>query len=275
MGILCTMQERDSQKEELLSFPIQEYFEVSIDLLKLTSEERFEWLALHTLENEHKVLREPLGVPQISAEGKLHFLTGGPNSDVTMATNFDGTTIYTRELPMPRPKFAEIPEALGAISHWFDDLEKSKVTNEPTPNSLPVIAEVADVVYCMAHLTILDEPFAEQYRIYIDRISASLGMNTDDIVMIALLKYNFRHGKGFRQRDLEKEYTLISKLFEPENEKDTPRISYPTTEGMRQGFHVLSEISGMLNLRLKQLEQNYLWLHPSDKAQESLSSSVY
>ena len=134
----------------------------------MSEEEKFAWLATHSLSLEHKYLRVPHGLPQIRPESKIMFLTGGPKSDVTEAIDFKNHAIYSREHGSERPKFAEIPEALGAISAWFDRIAETKEQAIPSPSPALALGEVADVVYNLIHLTKLDKPFQDQYRMYLD-----------------------------------------------------------------------------------------------------------
>jgi hypothetical protein len=238
--------------------------ELRLNPLELTANDKFSWLATHALSLEHKYLREPNGLPQIRPESKIIFLTGGPKSDVTEGMDFEGHRIYSREMDFPRPKFAEIPEALGAISGWFDRIAENADQGLPSPSPALALGEVADVVYNLIHLTQIDKPFQDQYRQYIDLMAKASGLSLDELLFIAVVKYNYRLGQGGSRKDLHEEVQLTEQLLAPRSKDDTPLVRTPTQAEMKLLFHRMSEISTALTQRFDQLKQIYEWEHPPE-----------
>ncbi len=225
----------------------------------LTTSEKMDLLANLFLKLEHKHLREPHRVPQAKPEAKIMFLIGGPKSDVTEARDFDGNLIHTRHLNHPRPMFAEIPEALNSISHWFDMLAISKEPEGKLPSPVAPISEVSDVVYNISHLLTLDPNFYENYTVYLDRIADSLGFSLDQLLTVALYKYNFRLGQGKSQKNIIVENSMIENLMKQTQPDGKPFIPTPNETQFQQTFHTLSEVQSMLKTRLDQLRQADEW----------------
>jgi len=237
------------------------HYHVRIDAMTL--EEKLDWLSNHILKEEHRLLREPYNLPQVRAESKIMFLTGGPKSDVTEARDFEGNLIHTRHLDHPRPMFAEIPEAINSIHHWFDLNIQSKEQNIAPPSPVPPISEVADVVYNISHLLTLDPNFAENYTEYLTRISGSLGFSLDQLLTLAVYKYNFRLDQGKSQKNITIENNIIGKVLAQTGPDGKPAYSTPSESQFQKTFHTLSEVGVLLNTRLEQLRQDYEW--KSDK----------
>ena len=224
----------------------------------LTTSEKMDLLSNLFLRLEHKHLREPHRVPQAKPEAKIMFLIGGPKNDVTEARDFDGNLIHTRHLNHPRPMFAEIPEALNSISHWFDMLPTDE-TEGKLPSPVAPISEVSDVVYNVSHLLTLDPNFYENYTVYLDRIADSLGFSLDQLLTVALYKYNFRLGQGKTQKNILVENSMIESLMKQTQPDGSPLISTPNQTQFQQTFHTLSEVQSMLRTRLDQLRQTHEW----------------
>lgn len=227
----------------------------NIRIEALTTDEKLDLLSNFFLKLEHTYLRENHRKPQLPPEGKIMFLTGGPKRDVTEARDFDGNLIHTRHLEHPRPMFAEIPEALNAISHWFDQKE-----HDPT-NLSPVhpISEVADVVYNIAHLLTLDPNFYDNYRTYLQRIADSMDYTLDQLLTVTLYKYNFRLGQGKSQKDIQLENALLEHILKQQSADGKPRIPTPKETQFQRTYHTLAEVELLLNTRYDQLLQADKW----------------
>lgn len=246
---------------EFVSRRVPDYNELSyrVRIDAMTLNEKLDWLSTHILKEEQRLLREPYHITQLRPEGKIMFLTGGPKSDVREARDFEGNLIHTRHLDYPRPMFAEIPEALGAIHHWFDLNQLSREQNTAPPSPVSPISEVVDVVYNISHLLTLDPNFGENYTEYLTRISGSLGFSLDQLVTLTAYKYNFRLGQGKSQKNITVENTIIEKILAQTGPDGKPIYPTPTESQFQKTFHTLSEIQGLLNTRLEQLRQNYEW----------------
>lgn len=232
-------------------------YHVRIDAM--TQDDKLHWLSDHILKEEQRLLREPYNMPQAKPEAKIMFLTGGPKSDVTEARDFEGNLIHTRHLDHPRPMFAEIPEAQGAIHHWFDMNQLSRDQNSPPPSPVPPLSEVSDVVYNVCHLMTLDEFFWDEYNAYLKRISDSLGFSLDQLLTLAVYKYNFRLGQGKTQKNINLENDIIGKVLSKVGPDGKPTFPIPTETQFQKTFHTLSEVQTLLNTRLEQLRQEYEW----------------
>jgi hypothetical protein len=233
------------------------HYHVRIDAMPM--KDKLYWLSDRILKEEHRLLREPHNLPQVKEEAKIMFLTGGPKSDVTEARDFDGNLIHTRHLDNPRPMFAEIPEALGAISHWFDLNTQSREQNTPPPSAIPTISEVCDVVYNISHLLTLDPNFSENYTEYLKRIAGSLGYSLDQLFTLTIYKYNFRLGQGKTQKNIAIENNILEKVLAQVGPDGKPVYPKPTETQFQKTFHTLSEVQSLLNTRLEQLRQAYEW----------------
>ena len=233
------------------------HYHVRIDAM--TPEDKLYWLSDQILKEEHRLLREPYNMSQIRPEAKIMFLTGGPKSDVTEARDFEGNLIHTRHLDHPRPMFAEIPEALSSISHWFDLMIQRKENNPLPPSPVSVLSEVSDVVYNVSHLLTLDEYFWEEYNTYLKRIAGSLGYSLDQLLTIAVYKYNFRLGQGKSQKNIGIENDLIAKVLTKVGSDGKPLYPTPTEAQFQKTFHTLAEVQSLLNRRLEQLRQDHEW----------------
>lgn len=246
---------------EVFTLGVPNYSELSyhIRIDAMTSDEKLDWLSNHILKQEHHLLREPHNIPQIRPEAKIMFLTGGPKSDVTEARDFDGNLIHTRHLDHPRPMFAEIPEALASISHWFDLTIESKRDNTAMPTPVPPLSEVADVVYNISHLLTLDPNFSDNYTEYLDRIAGSLGFNLDQLLTLTVYKYNFRLGQGKSQKNIAVENGMLEKVISQKDGNGTALYPMATESQFQKTFHTLSEVQALLNTRLEQLRQEYEW----------------
>ncbi len=233
------------------------HYHVRIDAM--TPEEKLDWLSSHILKEEHRLLREPYNLPQVRREGKVMFLTGGPKSDVTEARDFEGNLIHTRHLDHPRPMFAEIPEALNSISHWFDLNTQSQEQNTPPPSVVAPLSEISDVVYNVSHLLTLDPSFGENYTEYLNRISGSLGYSLDQLLTLAVYKYNFRLGQGKSQKNIAVENNILEKVISQKGVDGKLLYSPPTETQLQKTYHTLAEVQGLLNTRLEQMRQDYEW----------------
>ncbi len=225
----------------------------------MTEEDKLRWLSDHILKEEHRLLREPHGIPQAKPEAKIMFLIGGPKSDVTEARDFDGNLIHTRHLDHPRPMFAEIPEALNAISHWFDLNTQSKEQNTAAPPIIATLSEISDVVYNVSHLITLDPVFREEYGEYLKRISGSLGFSLDQLLTFTVYKYNYRLGQGKSQKNIGLENSLIEKVLSGLDSDGKPLYPRPGEAQFQKTFHTLAEVQTLLGTRLEQLRQEYHW----------------
>lgn len=234
-------------------------YRIRIDAM--TSKDKISWLSDHILKEEQRLLREPYNLPQVRPEGKIMFLTGGPKSDVTEARDFDGNLIHTRHLDHPRPMFAEIPEALSSISHWFDLLIQSREQNTAPPSPVSPLSEIADVVYNISHLITLDPHFTENYTEYLNRIAESMGFSLDQLLTLTVYKYNFRLGQGKSQKNISVEDMIIEKVLAQKESDGTPKYPKPTQKEFQKTFHTLAEVQSLLNTRLEQIRQDYEWKH--------------
>jgi len=239
--------------------PIFSELQYRIRIDAMTKEDKLHWLSDHVLKEEHRLLREPYNMPQVRPEAKIMFLTGGPKSDVTQARDFDGNLIHTRHLDHPRPMFAEIPEALSSISHWFDLLIQSKEQNTAPPSPVAPLSEISDVVYNVSHLISLDPSFAENYTEYVNRIAESLGYSLDQLLTITMYKYNFRLGQGKSQKNIPLENTIIERVLAQKDQDGKPRYPTPSQKRFQDSFHTLAEVQSLLNTRLEQLRQDHEW----------------
>lgn len=233
------------------------HYHVRIDAM--TQDDKLYWLSDQILKEEQQLLREPYNIPQLRPEAKIMFLTGGPKNDVTEARDFEGNLIHTRHLDHPRPMFAEIPEALGAISHWFDLNQQSRDQNGPSPSPIPPISEVADIVYNVSQLYTLDPIFGENYTEYLNRIASSLGFSLDQLLTLTVYKYNFRFGQGKSQKNVPVENNILEKVLAQTDAEGKPMYPNPTEKQFQKTFHTLSEVGALLNTRLDQLRQAYEW----------------
>lgn len=226
----------------------------------MTAKEKLDWLSSKALQLEHKYLREPHGITkQLAAEAKIIFLTGGESGDVTEERDFEGNLIHTRHLDRPRPMFAEIPEALGAISHWFDITRQNQDNNLPPPSPVAALSEISDVVYNVSHLLTLDPKFQENYTEYLSRIAGSLGYDLDQLLTIAMYKYNFRLGQGKTQKNIGIENDLIAKVLKKTDRDGKPLYTTPTESQFQKTFQTLSKVQGLLNTRKAQLKEAFEW----------------
>jgi len=247
--------------KEMFTYGVPSYNELryNVRINTMTAEEKLDWLANHILKEEQRLLREPYNMPQLRPEAKIMFLTGGPKSDVTEARDFDGNLIHTRHLDHPRPMFAEIPEALGAIHHWFDLNVQSRDQNIAPPSVVSSLSEISDVVYNLSHLLTLDPQFGENYTGYLHRIAGSLGFSLDQLLTLTMYKYNFRLGQGKSQKNISIENTMFEKVLAQKDPMGKPVYPIPTETNLQKTYHALSEIQGLLNTRLEQLRQDYEW----------------
>jgi|GEM_PF-705240 len=233
------------------------HYHIRIDAM--TEDEKWHWLSDQVLKEEHRLLREPYNMPQIRPEAKIMFLTGGPKSDVTEARDFEGNLIHTRHLDHPRPMFAEIPEALSSISHWFDLMIQSKENNTPPPSIVAPMSEISDVVYNVSHLITLDPYFWEEYVEYLKRMAGSLGFSMDQLLTLAVYKFNFRLGQGKSQKNIGIENDLLAKVLAKVNPEGKPLYPTPSESQFQKTFHTLAEVQTLLNTRLEQLRQEHEW----------------
>ena len=233
------------------------HYHVRIDAM--TADDKLYWLSDQVLKEEHRLLREPYNLPQIRAESKIMFLTGGPKGDVTEARDFEGNLIHTRHLDHPRPMFAEIPEARGAISHWFNLIIQSRDQNTAPPSAVVPLSEVVDVVYNISHLMTLDPQFVENYNQYLERMSSSLGFSLDQLLTLTIYKYNFRLGQGKSQKNILVENNILENVLSQVGPDGKPRYPTPTEAQLQKSFQVLTEIEALLNSRLEQLRLAYEW----------------
>lgn len=232
-------------------------YHIRIDAM--TTDDKLTWLANWALKEEHRLLREQYNLPQIRAEAKIMFLTGGPKSDVTEARDFEGNLIHTRHLDHPRPMFAEIPEALASISHWFNLVIQSKEQNAEPPSPVAPLSEISDVVYNVTHLITLDPNFGDNYHEYLNRIANSLGYSLDQLLTIGVYKYNFRLGQGKSQKNIAIENSIVEKVLEQTNPDGSPKYACPSESQFQKTFHTLAEVQTLLNTRLTQLHQEFEW----------------
>jgi len=239
--------------------PVYSELQYRIRIDAMTTEDKLHWLSDHILKEEQRLLREPYDMPQVRPEAKIMFLTGGPKSDVTEARDFDGNLIHTRHLDHPRPMFAEIPETLSSISHWFDLLKESRDHNTSLPSAVEPMSEVSDVVYNISHLITLDPNFAENYSDYICHIADSLGYSLDQLLTITMYKYNFRLGQGKSQKNITVENAIIEKVLNQKDIHGKPKYAIPNQKQFQKTFHTLAEVQSLLNTRLEQLRQDYEW----------------
>lgn len=239
--------------------PIYSELQYRVRIDAMTTEEKLHWLSDHVLKEEHRLLREPYDMPQVRPEAKIMFLTGGPKSDVTEARDFEGNLIHTRHLDHPRPMFAEIPETLSSISHWFDLLIQSKEQNTAPPSPVAPLSEVSDVVYNVSHLINLDPSFAENYSEYLSHIAESMGYSLDQLLTLTMYKYNFRLGQGKSQKNITVENTIIDKVLNQKDQNGNPKYHSPNQKQLQDTFHTLAEVQSLLNTRLEQLRQDYEW----------------
>lgn len=232
-------------------------YHIRIDAM--TTEEKLDWVSRHVLKEEERLLRIPLNLPPARPEAKIIFLTGGPKDDVTEARDFEGNLIHTRHLDHPRPMFAEIPEAQNAIHHWFDLLIQSKDQNTAPPSPVSPLAEVADVVYNVSQLITLDQSFAENYRLYLERIAGSLGFSLDQLLTLAIYKFNFRLGQGKSQKNVPVENNILERVLSQKGPDGKPLYPSPSERQFQKTYHTLAEVRVLLNTRMQQLEQDYEW----------------
>lgn len=246
---------------EIHNFGVPNFNELhyNIRINTMTAEDKLDWLSNHILKEEQRLLREPYNIPQHRPEAKIMFLTGGPKSDVTEARDFDGNLIHTRHLDHPRPMFAEIPEALSSISHWFDLHALSMEQNTPPPSPIALLSEVTDVVYNVSHLLTLDPHFGDNYTEYLNRISDSLGLSLDQLLTLTVYKYNFRLGQGKTQKNIPVENSIFEKVLSQTDAEGKPLFQVPNESQFQKTFHTLSEVQSLLNTRLEQLRQEYEW----------------
>lgn len=236
-------------------FPFQE-LKYTLDIDRMTTQDKLTWLANDSRQLEERYLRP--GKPAHPAEAKLLFLFGGDKRDVTEALDFDQNPIHTRKLSRPRPKAAEIPEALTKISEWFDRVDRTP-DGSPPPSMAEQLGEVVDVVYNITHLVALDTPFRNDYINYITLLANSCGLTLDQLLTATIYKYNFRLGQGKSQKDLQTETAIIQSLMDRKNPDGSPFIPSPTSEQLHRTFHTLSEIQNLLHSRYRQLEQMHKW----------------
>lgn len=246
-------------RPELQSTPNYGELHYHVSINAMTEEDKLYWLSDHILKEEHRLLREPHNIPQAKPEAKIMFLIGGPKSDVTEARDFEGNLIHTRHLDHPRPMFAEIPEALNAISHWFDLNTQSKEQNTPPPPIVATLSEVSDVVYNISHLISLDPFFVEEYNEYLKRIAGSLGYNLDQLLTLTVYKYNYRLGQGKSQKNIGLENSLMEKVLSKVGPDGKPLYPRPGEAQFQKTFHTLAEVQTLLGTRLEQLRQEYQW----------------
>lgn len=225
---------------------------------EMTADEKLLHIAVIFLALEHKYLREPLNKPQISADAKLLFLIGPENFDVTTASSFTGEKIYTRG-PASRTKFPEILEAVDAISGWFDLVDETKAdTDEALPSRVKPISEVCDVVYCLAQLTMLDSEFEIPYRRHIENLAKAGGFSVDELLLITLVKYNYRLGQGKSRKNFVEEEALIDALFKGDGSQNLAPVHLPNGEEMMNLSRKLGFIFHDLKARFEQLRIRHI-----------------
>ncbi|MEK7577812.1 MAG: hypothetical protein AAB492_04325 [Patescibacteria group bacterium] len=236
-----------------------EHLHFNLDVLKMSKEEKLDWLANHALALEHKYLRQIHGLPQIAPEGKIQFLTGGKLKDVTKAIDFDGFPIHTRYITKPKdpsPKLGEIPEALGEISNWFEKYAENNGRHIPAPSKIAPMNEIGDIIFCLANLTSLDKSAPLAYTQYMEEIASSLGVPLDKLLTITVLKYNYRLGQGKSQKNHQIEDQILASFLESAKNPDgSPYIREPTNEQLHSTFHTLSGIDNLLVNRVHDLKQ--------------------
>ena len=127
------------------------------------------------------------------------------------------------------------------------------------PSPVSVLSEVSDVVYNVSHLLTLDEYFWEEYNTYLKRIAGSLGYSLDQLLTIAVYKYNFRLGQGKSQKNIGIENDLIAKVLTKVGSDGKPLYPTPTEAQFQKTFHTLAEVQTLLNTRLEQLRQDHEW----------------
>lgn len=236
-------------------FPYQE-LKYTLDIDRMSTQDKLKWLADDSRQLEERYLRP--GKPPHPAEAKLLFLFGGEKRDVTEALDFDKNPIHTRKLNRPRPKSAEIPEALTKISEWFDKVDKT-TDGSTLPSTAEQLGEIADVVYNVTHLISLDTPFKNDYIGYLHLLAQSAGLTMDQLLTATIYKYNFRLGQGKSQKDIPTETAIMQSLLDRKNPNGTPFIPSPTGEQLHTTFHTLSEINNLLQSRYRQLKQMHTW----------------
>jgi hypothetical protein len=242
-------------------FPYQE-LRYSLDIEAMSMDDKLKWLAVDALNLEDKYLRKVHGLSQIKREGKIYFLTGGEHNDVTEAKDFENRPIHTRHLTKPKdpaPKLGEIPEALGAISRWFEEFGERRDRNLPPPSRVGPVSEVTDVIYCLANLTTLDSWDTETYMIYMKQIAESMGMPLNDLLTLTVIKYNYRLGQGKSQKNHMVEDQIMNSYLDRKNSDGSPKIPVPTNEQLHTTFHKLSEVNTLLNERANFLKQLKRW----------------
>ena len=191
-------------------------FKIALD--SLSPDEKINIIKHIFLELEERYLRVPSGEPRMDAYKKLGFLCADVDTfDVTELVGLDGRKAYTRVLPRDRIKTPEVFEFFTAASD-HDDLvdeyiEQGKEDQIPIP--VKALSELADLVYNILQLERLDSVNTSNYRDHLNRIVGQTGLTLNQMLLITLIKYNFRYGFGKSRKDIHLEEKAIEALFLP------------------------------------------------------------
>ena len=104
----------------------------------------------------------------------------------------------------------------------------------------------------------LDKFFWEEYNGYLNRIAGALGYSMDQLLTIAVYKYNFRLGQGKSQK-ISVSKTISLQKYLPKSALTANRCSGPNGDAIPKTFHTLAEVQTMFNTRLEQLRQEHAW----------------
>lgn len=186
------------------------------DLSNLSINQMTNFVGNVLLELEEHYLRGGDESKRMPADGKVVFLNASRKTiDVTKIKNRRGENYYTRKTKFRRIKTAEIFETFVAISDHHDLVDELIDLNKRDEIPLPIHAwsEISDIVFNLIQLIYLDEFNKGQYERFIKRIAKSINFSEEQLLMMTMIKYNFRYGFGRSRKDPHVEDAAIEALL--------------------------------------------------------------
>jgi|SRR3989344_6270019 len=200
--------------------------ELAKDLVDMTEDQMAEFIAIDLLEIENRRYRNG-SMPQ--SDHKILFLIGNYLNDVTTAIDIRGQKIYTKDSQFPKPP--KIPEVSAAISRYF----KFGRGNLPR-----VLSQVSDVFYNLAQLRVLDPEIANVYTEWMNKLSGGLGMESRDLLGLAIIKYRRRLIEREGAKDVPVEESIIEGFIQQEQIAGEFSVKPPTEEGLKNFYRLVN-----------------------------------
>ncbi len=205
---------------------MQEFDYLTKDLIGMTEDQMIEVIATDLLIRENQSYRDGRAIP---AEHKILFLIGDRMNDVTQARDFQGKRIYTKEADFPRPP--EISEVNAAISR-YDDTGRNDLA--------PVLSETADIFYNLAQLSGLDPDFKDEYRKWINNLARGMGLDVQELLGLAIVKYRKRLFQNNGRKDVPKEEELLQRCIRENMSQGGFSVKKPTDDGLKKFYRVVN-----------------------------------